>query len=354
MTHSYRNASSGLTFAARRTGIQQASDSAVSLQWPEVPIGEELEPVTGGALRDFILEQSKIRGIGKVLNLRSKPGFSFIGPEPAELHNLARSILCSLAVYHSPNDLKLMVVTRHPELWSWLVWLPHNQHDEMFDACGLRRLVFTSPTELEEAVDVTLRKKRGRLVQHQKACSHSACLVHLRNRADNGEQRAFDGRDVGDARVRIDINIVARKERSCGAPLRAPVHRPGLALREPPEQEVLERCQTRDQPEMLVHEAHAALPEFARRERQRNVGAADLQTASWVWRMEPRQNLNERRLARTVLAEKAVHLARRDFERSLVEGLLAPKGLAQVPEPKRRNGRRARASHSYWSFHRSP
>jgi type VII secretion protein EccCa/type VII secretion protein EccCb len=143
-------------------GIQQTSDSAVSLQWPEVPIGEELEPVTGGALRDFILEQSKIRGIGKVLSLRSKPGFSFIGSDPDELHHLARSILCSLAVYHSPNDLKLMVVTRHPELWSWLVWLPHNQHDEMFDACGLRRLVFATPVELEEALDAELhRKGRG-------------------------------------------------------------------------------------------------------------------------------------------------------------------------------------------------
>lgn len=143
-------------------GIQQASESAVSLQWPDVPIGEELEPVTGGALRDFILEQSKIRGIGKVLSLRSKPGFSFIGDDPSELHSLARSILCSLAIYHSPNDLKLMVVTRHPELWSWLVWLPHNQHDEMFDACGMRRLVFTSPSELEEALDAELhRKGRG-------------------------------------------------------------------------------------------------------------------------------------------------------------------------------------------------
>ncbi|SON59762.1 ESX-5 secretion system protein EccC5 [Mycobacterium simulans] len=143
-------------------GVQQASESAVTLQWPDVPIGEELEPVTGGALRDFILEQSKIRGIGKVLSLRSKPGFSFIGDDPSELHSLARSILCALAVYHSPNDLKLMVVTRHPELWSWLVWLPHNQHDEMFDACGLRRLVFASPTELEEALDAELhRKGRG-------------------------------------------------------------------------------------------------------------------------------------------------------------------------------------------------
>ena len=143
-------------------GIQQTSDSAVSLQWPEVPIGEELEPVTGGALRDFILEQSKIRGIGKVLSLRSKPGFSFVGPDPDELHDLARSILCALGVYHSPNDLKLMVVTRHPELWSWLVWLPHNQHDEMFDACGLRRLVFATPLELEDALDAELhRKGRG-------------------------------------------------------------------------------------------------------------------------------------------------------------------------------------------------
>src|ERR1700759_5092808 len=112
------------------TGIQQASDSAGSLQWPEGPIGEELEPVTGGALRDFILEQSKIRGIGKVLNLRSKPGFSFFGPDPTELHNLARSILCSLAVDPSPNDLKLMVVTRHPELWSWLGWVAPHPPDE--------------------------------------------------------------------------------------------------------------------------------------------------------------------------------------------------------------------------------
>lgn len=143
-------------------GVQQASESAVSLQWPDVPIGEELEPVTGGALRDFILEQSKIRGIGKVLSLRSKPGFSFTADDPSELHTLMRALLCSLAVYHSPDDVKLMVVTRHPEHWQWLVWLPHNQHDEMFDACGLRRLVFASPTELEEALDAELhRKGRG-------------------------------------------------------------------------------------------------------------------------------------------------------------------------------------------------
>ncbi|MEI6253723.1 MAG: type VII secretion protein EccCa, partial [Mycobacteriaceae bacterium] len=143
-------------------GVQSTAESAVSLQWPDVPVGEELEPVTGRALRDFILEQSKIRDIGKVLSMRSRPGFSFVGDSVEELHALARSVLCSLAVHHSPGDLKLMVVTRHPEQWSWLVWLPHNHHDEMFDACGLRRLVFTSPGELEEALDSELhRKGRG-------------------------------------------------------------------------------------------------------------------------------------------------------------------------------------------------
>ena len=143
-------------------GVQSTGETAVSLQWPEVPVAEELEPVTGRALRDFILEQSKIRDIGKVLSLRSRPGYSFVGDDMNDLHALMRAVLCSLAVYHSPSDLKLMVVTRNPEQWSWLVWLPHNQHDEMFDACGLRRLVFTSPGELEEALDAELhRKGRG-------------------------------------------------------------------------------------------------------------------------------------------------------------------------------------------------
>ena len=143
-------------------GIQSTADSGVSLQWPEIPIGEELEPVTGRALRDFILEQSRIRGVPKVLSLLSQPGFSFIGDDVAQLRALARSLLCSVAIHHSPTDVKLLLVTRHPEQWSWLVWLPHNQHDDMVDACGPRRLVFGSPAELEEALDAELhRKGRG-------------------------------------------------------------------------------------------------------------------------------------------------------------------------------------------------
>ena len=143
-------------------GVQAAADSGVSVQLPDVPVGEELEPVTGRALRDFILEQTRIRGIGKVVDLRSRPGFSVVGENPDELMGFMRAVLCGLAAFHSPEDVKVMVVTRHPERWNWLLWLPHNQHDEMFDASGMRRLVFSSPTELEEALDAELhRKGRG-------------------------------------------------------------------------------------------------------------------------------------------------------------------------------------------------
>ncbi|MEO8813844.1 MAG: type VII secretion protein EccCa, partial [Mycobacterium sp.] len=143
-------------------GVQHAPDSVLSVQWPEIPVDEELEPVTGQALRDFIVEQRKIRDIAKAVNLRSRPGFSFVGQDLDRVRSLLRSVLSALAVFHNPLDLKLMVVTRHAELWSWMVWLPHNQHDELFDACGWRRLVFTSPTELEATLGADLHRKGKR------------------------------------------------------------------------------------------------------------------------------------------------------------------------------------------------
>lgn len=93
-----------------------------------------------------------VRDIAKVVNLRSAPGFSFVSEDLDRVRSLMRSVLCSLAVFHNPRDVKLMVVTRNPEVWAWMVWLPHNLHDELFDACGWRRLIFATPEELEAAL----------------------------------------------------------------------------------------------------------------------------------------------------------------------------------------------------------
>lgn len=131
------------------TGVQHAPDSVLSVTWPDISSDEELEPVTGQALRDFILEQRKIRDIAKVVNLRSAPGFSFVSEDLDRVRSLMRSVLCSLAVFHNPRDVKLMVVTRNPEVWAWMVWLPHNLHDELFDACGLPVLLVIVDEYLE-------------------------------------------------------------------------------------------------------------------------------------------------------------------------------------------------------------
>lgn len=144
------------------TGVQHAPDSVLSVTWPDISSEEELEPVTGQALRDFILEQRKIRDIAKVVNLRSAPGFSFVSEDLDRVRSLMRSMLCSLAVFHNPRDVKLMVVTRNPEVWSWMVWLPHNLHDELFDACGWRRLIFATPEELEATLGAELHMKGKR------------------------------------------------------------------------------------------------------------------------------------------------------------------------------------------------
>ncbi|VBA44275.1 ESX-5 secretion system protein EccC5 [Mycobacterium attenuatum] len=144
------------------TGVQHAPDSVLSVTWPDISSDEELEPVTGQALRDFILEQRKIRDIAKVVNLRSAPGFSFVSEDLDRVRALMRSILCALAVFHNPRDVKLMVVTRSPEVWSWMVWLPHNLHDELFDACGWRRLIFATPEELEATLGAELHMKGKR------------------------------------------------------------------------------------------------------------------------------------------------------------------------------------------------
>ena len=67
--------------AAGHRGAARARIRSLSVTWPDISSDEELEPVTGQALRDFILEQRKIRDIAKVVNLRSAPGFSFVGED---------------------------------------------------------------------------------------------------------------------------------------------------------------------------------------------------------------------------------------------------------------------------------
>lgn len=132
-------------------GVQEKDQGIFRWEEIELPQNDELEPVSGKALQDFMLVQTKILGMGKVVNLRSKPGFSLIGDRDV-VTGLTRSVLCEIAAYHSPAEVKIAVVSHRPQLWDWVKWLPHSRHRSLVDACGRRRLFFESPEELEDVL----------------------------------------------------------------------------------------------------------------------------------------------------------------------------------------------------------
>lgn len=132
-------------------GVQAADQGMFKWEDMDIPRGEELEPVAGDALRRFMVVQTKIRGLGKIVNLRSQPGFALIG-ESERVAGVVRAMLCEIAVYHSPAEVKIAVVSQALRTWDWVKWLPHNRHDYLVDACGRRRMFFDTPDEIRDVL----------------------------------------------------------------------------------------------------------------------------------------------------------------------------------------------------------
>ena len=123
-------------------------DLAMTIDKPQIAAASKIEPATGHALRKFLLEQRHVRDMARVLWLERSPGISLVGEMDA-VRGICRSVICQLAAFHSPADLQIMIVTSAPDRWDWAKWLPHCQHPEARDGCGERRLVFSSPADLE-------------------------------------------------------------------------------------------------------------------------------------------------------------------------------------------------------------
>lgn len=127
------------------------------------PLGDsgDYEPVCYDALSKFVLEQSKIGGIAKPLSLRKIPLMNLVGEDgPDSVYGLVRAMICQAACFHSPSDLKIMVITDNVERWDWVKWLPHCQHDTLMDSGGPLRMVWTSPAAMDAAVGRELHNVR--------------------------------------------------------------------------------------------------------------------------------------------------------------------------------------------------
>lgn len=142
----------GLHFGYVRVGTG-ATDLAKKLATSPLGRASDYEPVTYQALSKFVLAQSRVSGVAKPLSLKAIPSLRLVAQDgPEALYGLVRAMICQAACFHSPSDLKIMVVTDDTSRWEWVKWLPHCQHEELVDSGGAARMVWTSPQDMEAAV----------------------------------------------------------------------------------------------------------------------------------------------------------------------------------------------------------
>ncbi|WKX72917.1 type VII secretion protein EccCa [Streptomyces sp. XD-27] len=112
---------------------------------------DELEPLSAGALQQFVATHSSLDGLPMAVSLRSFYHLTISGETEAALGN-ARSLVASLTALHSPDDLHVAIVAgpEAAERWDWIKWLPHSQVPGSLDGTGTKRLFSDNLPEVEE------------------------------------------------------------------------------------------------------------------------------------------------------------------------------------------------------------
>ncbi|HEY3506073.1 MAG TPA: type VII secretion protein EccCa [Actinocatenispora sp.] len=110
---------------------------------------EDLEPLSAHALRRFIAAYGTVADQPVALYLRGYARVLFDG-ERAAILGLVRAMLAQLAVFHSPDDLRVAVCASDERRadWDWVKWLPHALHPSEEDGAGPVRQVAGSLGEL--------------------------------------------------------------------------------------------------------------------------------------------------------------------------------------------------------------
>ncbi len=176
---------------------------------------------------------------------------------------------------------------------------------------------------LEEVLDLLFGEGGGRLVEHhdlglagERAGDLDDLLLGGVELADEGAHRQANAEIALEQGVRPLLQRAAIDQRTTGA---------GALVAE---EDRLAHREGRHQQAVLVDEADAELGRALRAHRRD--GFAVDRDGAFVGHMEAGEDLDEGRLAGTVLADEAVDLAAADLERGTVEGADAPEGLDEA------------------------
>ncbi|MFI6791942.1 type VII secretion protein EccCa [Nonomuraea sp. NPDC050383] len=139
------------------TGVQKL---AVQLVPPDSKPVEDLDALTAGALRRFVRAHSTVSRLPVAVALGSFARIKLSG-DLAAMRSLVRAMVCQLAVFHSPDDMRIMVCAGEESMphWDWVKWLPHALHPEEVDAAGPVRLLSDDLSALDRLVGGELKER---------------------------------------------------------------------------------------------------------------------------------------------------------------------------------------------------
>ncbi|MGW7658446.1 type VII secretion protein EccC, partial [Streptomyces tendae] len=118
---------------------------------PETAPVDELEPLSAGAMQQFLAVHNSIDDLPMAVSLRAFYHMTISG-EKESVFGTARSVIASLVALHSPEDLVVGVVTAAAtaDKWDWTKWLPHTQVPGSVDGAGTKRLFSDNLPEVED------------------------------------------------------------------------------------------------------------------------------------------------------------------------------------------------------------
>lgn len=136
---------------------------AARLVPPETKPVEDLDPLCAGALRRFIRAYGSVPQLPVGIALRSFARVA-AGGEPDAVYGMLGATVAQLAVFHSPDDVRICVCASRERMrwWQWIKWLPHNMHPTEIDAAGPVRLMAPSLPQLEAMIGADLAGRSTR------------------------------------------------------------------------------------------------------------------------------------------------------------------------------------------------
>ncbi|MEV0233328.1 type VII secretion protein EccCa [Nonomuraea sp. NPDC050786] len=139
------------------TGIQKL---AIQLIPPDSKPVEDLDALSAGALRRFIRTHSTVSQLPVAVALHSFARIKLDG-DPAMVRSLVRAMIAQMVVFHSPDDMRIMVCAGKEWMthWEWVKWLPHALHPEETDGAGQVRLLAENLAQLDRLVGAELKER---------------------------------------------------------------------------------------------------------------------------------------------------------------------------------------------------